>query len=65
MLRSFVLDLLVNAGLSKRPQTLPYASLGSLFKGRKALLNQIETRLGPIAEQPGVAAPAVALVGQG
>jgi hypothetical protein len=39
MLRSFVLDLLVNAGLSKRPQTLPYASLGSLFKGRKALLN--------------------------
>jgi hypothetical protein len=65
VLRSFVLDLLVNAGLSKRPQTLPYASLGSLFKGRKALLNEIEARLGPIAEQAGVAAPVVALVGQG
>jgi hypothetical protein len=65
ILRSFVIDLLVNAGLSKLPQTLPYASLSSLFKGRKALLNQIETSLGPIADQPGVAAPAVALVGQG
>ena len=65
VLRSFVLNLLVNAGLSKRPQTLPYASLGSLFKGRQALLNEIETRLGPIAEQAGVVAPVVALVGQG
>ena len=65
VLRSFVLNLLVKAGLSKRPQTLPYASLGSLFKGRQALLNEIEARLGPIAEQAGVAAPVVALVGQG
>ena len=66
VLRSFVLDLLLNAGLSKRPQTLPYASLGSLFKGRQALLNEIETSLGPIAEQAGAAAAAVvALVGQG
>ncbi len=52
-------------GLSKRSQTLPYASLGSLFKGRQVLLNEIETMLGPIAEHAGVAAPAVALVGQG
>jgi hypothetical protein len=65
VLRSFVLDLLVNAGLSRRPQTLPYASLGSLFKGRQVLLNEIETRLGPIAEHAGVAAPVLALVGQG
>ena len=65
VLRSFVLDLLVEAGLSKRPQTLPYASLGSLFKGRQALLNAIETGLGPIAEQAGAVAPVVALVGQG
>ncbi|GDX74491.1 hypothetical protein LBMAG40_11480 [Cyanobium sp.] len=65
VLRSFVLDLLVNAGLSRRPQTLPYASLGSLFKGRQVLLNDIETRLGPIAEHAGVASPVVALVGQG
>ncbi len=65
VLRSFVLDLLVNAGLSRRPQTLPYASLGSLFKGRQVLLNAIETRLGPIAEHAGVAAPVLALVGQG
>jgi hypothetical protein len=34
-----VLDLLVNAGLSRRPQTLTYASLGSLLKGRQVLLN--------------------------
>jgi hypothetical protein len=65
VLRSFVLDLLVSAGLSRRPQTLPYASLGSLFKGRQVLLNEIETRLGPIVEHAGVAAPVVALVGQG
>ena len=65
VLRSFVLDLLVSAGLSRRPQTLPYASLGSMFKGRQVLLNDIETRLGPIAEHAGVAAPVVALVGQG
>jgi hypothetical protein len=36
-----------------------------LFKGRKALLNEIEARLGPIAEQAGAGAPVVALVGQG
>ena len=65
VLRSFVLDLLVNAGLSRRPQTLTYASLGSLFKGRQVLLNEIETRLGPIVEHAGVAAPVLALVGQG
>ena len=67
VLRSFVLDLLVNAGLSKRPQTLSYASLGSLFKGRQLLLNEIETRLGlgSIAEHACVAAPVLALVGQG
>ena len=65
VLRSFVLDLLVNAGLSRRPQTLPYASLGSLFKGRQVLLNEIETRLGAIFDHGGVAAPVVALVGQG
>lgn len=65
VLRSFVLDLMVNAGLSRRPQTLPYASLGSLFKGRQVLLHEIETRLGAIAEHAGVAAPVVALAGQG
>lgn len=65
VLRSFVLDLLVSAGLSRRPQTLPYASIGSLFKGRQVLLNEIETRLGPIAEHAGIAAPVMALVGQG
>ena len=65
VLRSFVLDLLVNAGLSRRPQTLPYASLGSLFKGRQALLDKIESRLGTIVEHVGVAAPVVASVGQG
>jgi len=33
VLRSFVLDLLVKAGLTRRPLTLPFASIGPLFQG--------------------------------
>ena len=43
VLRSFVLDLLVAAGLTRRPQTLPFASIGPLFKGRSALMEALET----------------------
>jgi tetratricopeptide (TPR) repeat protein len=65
VLRSFVLDLLVKAGLSRRPSTLPFASIGSLFKGRSALMERIEAELGRPGEQANAAAIAVALVGNG
>ncbi|MFM8278378.1 MAG: tetratricopeptide repeat protein, partial [Cyanobium sp.] len=49
VLRSFVLDLLVAAGLTRRPQTLPFASIGPLFKGRGALMEQLENATRPLA----------------
>ena len=49
VLRSFVLDLLVAAGLTHRPQTLPFASIGPLFKGRSALMEALETADRPLA----------------
>jgi tetratricopeptide (TPR) repeat protein len=49
VLRSFVLDLLVAAGLTRRPLTLPFASIGPLFKGRGALMQQLENVNRPLA----------------
>ncbi|MFN9387082.1 MAG: NB-ARC domain-containing protein, partial [Cyanobacteriota bacterium] len=49
VLRSFVLDLLVAAGLTRRPLTLPFASIGPLFKGRGALMEQLENASRPLA----------------
>jgi tetratricopeptide (TPR) repeat protein len=49
VLRSFVLDLLVKAGLSRRPLTLPFASIGPLFKGRAELLALLEESRRPLA----------------
>ncbi len=49
VLRSFVLDLLVAAGLTRRPQTLPFASIGPLFKGRSVLMEALETTARPLA----------------
>jgi tetratricopeptide (TPR) repeat protein len=49
VLRSFVLDLLVAAGLTRRPQTLPFASIGPLFKGRSAVMEALETAAWPLA----------------
>ncbi len=46
---SFVLDLLVEAGLTRRPQTLPFRSIGSLFKGRAPLMEQLEAATRPVA----------------
>jgi tetratricopeptide (TPR) repeat protein len=45
---SFVLDLLVAAGLTRRPLTLPFASIGTLFKGRSALMEALETADRPL-----------------
>ena len=49
VLRSFVLDLLVAAGLTRRPQTLPFASIGPLFKGRSTLMDLLENATRPLA----------------
>jgi hypothetical protein len=49
VLRSFVLDLLVAAGLTRRPLTLPFASIGPLFKGRSALMDALEAAGRPLA----------------
>jgi hypothetical protein len=49
VLRSFVLDLLVAAGLTRRPQTLPFASIGPLFKGRSTLMELLENATRPMA----------------
>lgn len=49
VLRSFVLDLLVAAGLTRLPLTLPFASIGPLFKGRSALMEALETASRPLA----------------
>jgi tetratricopeptide (TPR) repeat protein len=46
---SFVLDLLVRAGLTRQPLTLPFASIGSLFKGRGALIELLENATRPLA----------------
>jgi tetratricopeptide (TPR) repeat protein len=65
VLRSFVLDLLVEAGLTRRPTTLPYAPLGELLKGRDDDLQQLQQQLGPIPENAATASTAVALIGMG
>ncbi len=49
VLRSFVLDLLVAAGLTRRPLTLPFASIGSLLKGRDGLMDLLENATRPLA----------------
>ena len=45
VLRSKLPDILAQAGPAKRPVNLPYASLGDLFKGRDAMLEQLRTSL--------------------
>jgi tetratricopeptide (TPR) repeat protein len=48
VLASAILDLLVKAGLAKpprRPKNLPFASLGSLFKGREQALDKLHEAL--------------------
>ncbi len=63
--RSSLLDVLIEAGLIRKPSHLRYLSLGNLFKGRDALLDEITERLGPVPaslDQPVVAR---ALTGMG
>lgn len=65
VLRSFVLDLLVEGGLTRRPTTLPYAPLGELLKGRDEDLQKLQQQFGPIPENAATPITAVALIGMG
>ena len=60
VMRSALLDILVAAGLVKRPANLPNLSIGVLFKGRESKLDELEASLGPVLETN--AAPVVARV---
>ena len=66
VLRSFVLHLLVEAGLSRRPSTLPYLPLpGNLFTGRSGAMERITQLLGPIPTTAAAPSTVVALHGIG
>jgi len=50
-LRALVLRDLVSIARARKPNNLPYASLGTLFKGREDFLEKIHTRLSHPAKQ--------------
>ncbi|MEJ8848533.1 tetratricopeptide repeat protein [Variovorax rhizosphaerae] len=56
VLRSGVFNILLAAGLARRVIHLPYPSLGGLFKGREAMLDQLRTSL---ASAPATGASAI------
>ncbi|MFT4103945.1 MAG: tetratricopeptide repeat protein [Burkholderiaceae bacterium] len=66
--RSALLDILIEAGLVRRLVSLPYASLGLLFKGREALIEDMAARFEPAprgGDQPAVAKVLTGLGGAG
>lgn len=63
--RSGLFDVLVDAGLARRVDRLPYASLGELFKGRDADLAAVADLLGPTPTRAAQPAACVALWGLG
>ena len=65
VLRSSLLDILIEAGLVRKPVSLPYPSLGDLFKGRDSLLDDLAQRLGPVPQRSDQMAVTLALNGLG
>jgi tetratricopeptide (TPR) repeat protein len=63
--RSGLLDVLVEAGLIKKPIHLRYASLGELFKGRERLLEELAQRFGPVPQRSGAPLAPKVLTGLG
>ena len=66
--RSSLLDILIEAGLVRKPVSLPYPSLGDLFKGREPLLAALTTHFGPFPQgndQPTVSKALTGLGGVG
>jgi hypothetical protein len=60
VLRAKLQDILALAGAVTRPRNLPYLSIGGLFKGREANLDELTESLGPVPD--GTATPVVARV---
>ncbi|MEJ8848532.1 tetratricopeptide repeat protein [Variovorax rhizosphaerae] len=65
VLRSGVFDILLAAGLARRAIHLPYPSLGGLFKGREATLDQLRVSLASAAATGASAIVGKALYGLG
>ncbi|MCQ8127993.1 DUF4062 domain-containing protein [Methylomonas rivi] len=65
ILRSKLHDLLARAGALHKPANLPAASLGELFKGRNAMLEQLSRCLGPVPDSTNQAVHARVLSGLG
>ena len=63
--RSSLLDILIAAGLVRKPVNLPYTSLGDLFKGRESLLAALIIQFGTFPQGNDQAAVAKALTGLG
>jgi len=62
---STLLDILARAGTANKPVNLPLASIGGLFKGRDALLDDLGRSLGAIPATADMSATACALSGLG
>ena len=69
MLRSKLHDILALAGPAQRPSNLPYMSIGDLFKGREAMLDNLIASFGPVPasapDSKSAATPVVARVVNG
>ncbi|MBP7443982.1 MAG: tetratricopeptide repeat protein [Zoogloea sp.] len=63
--RSGLLDILIGAGLVRRIVHLPYKSLGTLFKGRDVLFEDLALYLGPVPQGQAQPTKVVALTGMG
>jgi tetratricopeptide (TPR) repeat protein len=62
---STLLDILARAGTANKPANLPLASIGGLFKGRDALLDDLGRSLGAIPATADMSATACVLNGLG
>jgi tetratricopeptide (TPR) repeat protein len=65
ILRSKLHDILARAGTSNKPVNFPLASIGGLFKGRNALLDDLHRSLGAIPVTADMPAAACVLSGLG
>ena len=65
LLRSKLHDILARAGGLKKPVNLPLASIGELFKGRDAWLDDLSRSLGPVPDTADTPAVARVLSGLG
>ncbi|PXW89938.1 uncharacterized protein DUF4062 [Nitrosomonas sp. Nm84] len=65
ILRSKLHEILAKVGSFKKPSNLPLASIGGLFKGREALLDDLNRSFGPVPDSANKMAVARVLSGLG